>query len=46
MTIKEASELPGISYRQCQRIYKRYVEEGDKGLLRPRGKSLSDGYGG
>lgn len=39
MTIKEASELLGISYRQCQRIYKRYVEAGDKGLLhRNRGR--------
>jgi transposase len=39
MTIKEASELLGISYRQCQRIYKRYIEEGDKGLLhRNRGR--------
>jgi len=39
MTIKEASEVMGISYRQGRRIYKRYVSEGDKGLVhRNRGR--------
>ena len=39
MTIKEASEVMGVSYRQNQRIYKRYTEEGDKGLIhRNRGQ--------
>lgn len=33
MTIREASEMMGISYRQGRRIYKRYVKEGDKGLI-------------
>lgn len=33
MTIGEASEVMGISYRQGRRIYKRYVSEGDKGLI-------------
>jgi transposase len=33
MTIKEASDVMGVSYRQGRRIYKRYVEEGDKGLI-------------
>jgi len=39
MTIKEAAEVMGISYRQGRRIYKRYVSEGDKGLVhRNRGR--------
>ena len=39
MTIREASEMVGVSYRQCRRIYKRYVKEGDKGLVhRNRGR--------
>ena len=31
MTIREASEMVGVSYRQCRRIYKRYVKGGIKG---------------
>lgn len=39
MSIKEASELLGISYRQALRIWHRYSEEGDEGLIhRSRGK--------
>ena len=39
MTIKEAAEVMGVSYRQGRRIYKRYVSEGDKGLVhRNRGR--------
>jgi len=39
MTIKEAAEVMGISYRQGRRIYRRYVTEGDKGLIhRNRGR--------
>jgi len=39
MTIKEAAEVMGISYRQGRRIYRRYVSEGDKGLAhRNRGR--------
>jgi len=33
MTIREASEMMGISYRQGRRIYRRYIKEGDKGLI-------------
>ena len=37
--IKKAAELLGLSYRHCRRIYKRYLEEGDTGLIhRSRGK--------
>ena len=39
MTIKEAAEVIGIGYRQGRRIYRRYVTEGDKGLVhRNRGR--------
>jgi len=39
MTIKKASEVMGVSYRQGRRIHKRYKNEGDKGLIhRSRGR--------
>jgi len=39
MTIKEASEMMGVSYWQGRRVCKRYAEEGDKGLIhRKRGQ--------
>ena len=39
LTIREASEVLRISYRQGRRIYKRYTEEGDRGLIhRNRGQ--------
>jgi len=39
MTIREASEMVGVSYRQGRRIYKRYREEGDRGIIhRNRGQ--------
>jgi transposase len=39
MTIKEAAEVIGIGYRQGRRVYRRYVAEGDKGLVhRNRGR--------
>ena len=38
-TIREASEVMGMSYRQSRRIYKRYRDEGDRGLIhRARGQ--------
>ena len=44
MTIKEASEVIGVSYRQSRRIYKRYREEGDKGVIhRNRGRPSNRG---
>ncbi|MCX6354111.1 MAG: ISNCY family transposase [Candidatus Aureabacteria bacterium] len=37
--LKKAAELIGVSYRQSKRIYRRYREEGDKGLVhRSRGR--------
>jgi transposase len=33
LTLKEASERMKISYRQAKRIYRRYVSEGDVGLV-------------
>ena len=44
MTIKEAAEVMGMSYRQSRRIYKRYREEGDRGLIhRARGQPSNRG---
>jgi hypothetical protein len=38
--LRKAAELLLISYRQCKRIYKRYREEGDEGLVhRSRGRA-------
>lgn len=36
LTIKMAAELLKLSYRHCRRAYKRYREEGDKGLVHRR----------
>lgn len=33
MSLKEASVVLHMSYRQCQRIYKRYVDEENSGLI-------------
>jgi molybdenum-dependent DNA-binding transcriptional regulator ModE len=39
MTVREASQGLGLSYRQCRRSYKRYRQEGDRGLVhRSRGR--------
>ena len=44
ITIREASEMVGVSYRHCRRIYKRYREEGDRGLIhRNRGQPSNRG---
>jgi len=44
MTIKEASEVLRICYRQARRIYRRYLEEGDRGLIhRNRGQPSNRG---
>lgn len=43
ITIRLASEKLGLSYRQTQRVYKRYIEQGNKGLIhRSRGKMPSN----
>ena len=40
MSLKEAAEVLGISYRQALRIWQRYGEEGEKGLIhRTRGRA-------
>jgi len=33
MSIREVSQKLGLSYRQCRRSYKRYGQEGDRGLI-------------
>ena len=39
MTIKEAARRLGLSYRHCRRLYKRFGEQGDAGLVhRSRGR--------
>lgn len=39
MKLKDASELMGLSYRQTKRVWSRYQQEGDRGLVnRSRGK--------
>jgi transposase len=39
MTIRAVSQKLGLSYRQCRRSFKRYREEGDRGLVhRSRGR--------
>jgi len=44
MTIREALEVVRISYRQGQRIYKRYRKEVDRGIIhRNRGQPSNRG---
>ncbi len=44
LTIREAAEVLGLSYRQARRSYKRFREEGDAGLVhRSRGRSSNRG---
>lgn len=40
LKLMQAAELSGLSYRQTKRVWKRYREEGDKGLIhRGRGQA-------
>ena len=42
VTLKKATDLLGLSYRHTKRIYKRYREQGDKGLIhKSRGRPSS-----
>jgi len=44
MSLMTASEMLGLSYRQCKRIWSRYREEGDRGLVhRSRGRKCNRG---
>ena len=44
LKLGKAAEILGISYRQCKRIFRRYRQEGDRGLLhRSRGKPSNRG---
>lgn len=42
LTLKEASQLLYLSYRQARRIYRRYAQEGDKGLIHKNRGKLSN----
>lgn len=45
MSIKKAAKTLSISYRQARRIYKRFMDEGDGGLVhRGRGKASGRGF--
>ena len=45
LKLTDASEMLGVSYRQVKRIRKRYLEEGDIGLVhRSRGQASNRGY--
>lgn len=45
LTVREASELLGISERQSYRLLSRYKSEGDRGIIhRLRGKASNRGY--
>ena len=40
MTLKEAADITGVSYRQMKRLKKRFEKDGDQGLVhRERGKA-------
>ncbi len=44
-TLKAASTLVGLSYRQTRRAYARFRQEGDAGLVhRSRGRPSNRGY--
>jgi transposase len=45
MTLRQASQVLDISYRQIKRTYKRFVEEGEAGLIhKNRGKISGRGF--
>ncbi len=45
LSLKEAAVKLKVSYRQAKRIYRRYLEEGDEGLLhRNQGKASGRAY--
>jgi molybdenum-dependent DNA-binding transcriptional regulator ModE len=45
LSLKEAAELLGVSYRQCRRLHKRHQDLGDSGLLhRNRGRPSNRGH--
>ena len=48
MRLKEASVVLGVSYRQCRRIYRCYLDEGESGLIhrligRPSNRAIDPG---
>jgi transposase len=45
LTLKEAAELTGLSYRHCRRAYTRYKQEGERSLVhRSRGRGSNRGH--
>jgi len=45
MSLKKAAKVLSVSYRQTRRIYKRFIDEGDQGLVhQSRGKTSGRGF--
>src|SRR3990170_5235874 len=45
MSLKKAAKVLSVSYRQTRRIYKRFIDEGDQGLVhKSRGKTSGRGF--
>ena len=45
LSLKEAALKIQVSYRQVKRIYRRYLQEGDRGLVnRNQGKASGNAY--
>ena len=45
LTLKEAAEMTGVSYRQMKRLKKRFEKDGDQGLVHQgRGKAGNRGH--
>ena len=44
MSLKKAAKILSISYRQARRIYKRFIDEGDVGLVH-KGRGMNSGRG-
>ncbi|HZX14427.1 MAG TPA: helix-turn-helix domain-containing protein, partial [Thermodesulfobacteriota bacterium] len=48
MRLKEAAVVLGVSHRQCRSIYRRYLDEGESGLIhrligRPSNRAINPG---
>jgi hypothetical protein len=45
LNLKQVSDISGLSYRQCRRIFARYAKDGDQGLVHlGRGQPSNRGY--
>ena len=44
LSLKEAALKIKVSYRQAKRIYRRYLQEGDRGLLHRNQRAVKVGF--